>query len=147
MALDLYGQFNSYRVVAEKLRAEGFQCSSHETARSWVQIGVQSQQYIQMLDRDEARVRMILGLEQDMTTLRGHIKAGTVDFLQGFAQLKWLYREIAKLTGTDAPTRLDVANLNPAAIDPNTVAAVRATGPTPEQEIARQRAERNGATP
>lgn len=139
-AWDLYGQFNSYRQVAERLCAEGYRCNSQETARSWVAIGRQAHAFIELLDREETRIRMIAGLEQDMAMLRRHLDAGSIDFVQGFAQLKWLYDRIAKLVGTDAPTRLSV-EASAAHIDPAVVAAVRATVVTPEDEIARQEAQ------
>lgn len=141
-AWDLYGQFNSYRRLAEQLTKEGYPCS-HETARSWVEIGRNAHAFIELLDREETRQRMIAGLEQDMAMLRAAMDGGDCDFVQGFAQLKWLYDRIAKLVGTDAPTRLDVSGSHPH-INPSTVAAVRATAPTPEAEIARQ--QKNGTS-
>lgn len=128
-AAELRSQSYPYRHIAELLRAEGFTCNSHETARTWAKIGAEAQRYAEMLDRGEERWRLADGLDQDMASLRELVRLGRVDVLDVMPHLKWLYRERARLVGTDAPTLSQITVEDGRATPeppPDVVAAVRA---------------------
>lgn len=125
-AAELRAQSYPFRHIAELLRAEGFTCNSHETARTWAKIGAEAQRYAEVLNRSEERWRLADGLDQDMASLREQVRLGLVDVLEVMPHLKWLYRERARLVGTDAPPLGPVTeDGRPIEVDPVTAAAVR----------------------
>lgn len=125
-AAELRAQSYPFRHIAELLRAEGFTCNSHETARTWAKIGAEAQRYAEVLNRSEERWRLADGLDQDMTALRELVRLGRVDVLDVMPHLKWLYRERARLIGTDAaPLGPVTEDGRPIEVDPMTAAAVR----------------------
>lgn len=125
-AWELRAQGYPYRHVAELLRSEGFKCDSHETARTWANTGAQAERFVEILDRTEERYRLADGLDQDMASLREKVRLGLVDVLDVMPHLKWLYRERARLVGTDAPPLGPVTeDGRPIEVDPAVVMAVR----------------------
>lgn len=143
-AWELRAQSYPYRHIAELLRAEGYKCESHETARTWANLGAKAERYVEMLDRSEERYRLADGLDQDMASLRELIRLGRVDVLDVMPHLKWLYRERARLVGTDAPTLSQITvddGRTPPEPSPEVVAEVRESLRRSEQEV---QALRNG---
>lgn len=93
--------------------------------------------YIDLLDKQEARVAQALRLNEYMAWLRQRIsegaKAEVVIPVAMKVEDRW-----AKLHGLDAPTRVAVSDERPAAqMDPETVAAVKAA----QERAARERME------
>lgn len=135
-AAELRAQSYPFRHIAELLRAEGFTCNSHETARTWAKIGAEAQRYAEVLNRSEERWRLADGLDQDMTALRELVRLGRVDVLDVMPHLKWLYRERARLIGTDAaPLGPVTEDGRPIEVDPVTAAAVRLAQQRAEDEV------------
>lgn len=127
LAWELHTQHYSYRQIAEHLRSKNFKCDSHETARSWVKLGAKAANYAELLNRGEARWRMAHGLAADMAALRDFVAAGGATILDAMPHLKWLYRELATLTGTDEPkqTSLNLRSGEEPEMDPYTAEAAR----------------------
>jgi hypothetical protein len=135
-AAELRAQSYPLRHIAELLTAEGFKCNSHETARTWARIGLEAQRYAEMLDRGEERWRLADGLDQDMASLRELVRLGVADVLDVMPHLKWLYRERARLIGTDAPPLGPVTeDGRPIELDPVTAAAVRLAQKQAEEDV------------
>ncbi|HEY9418178.1 MAG TPA: hypothetical protein VIQ30_25745 [Pseudonocardia sp.] len=135
-AAELRSQSYPFRHIAELLTSEGFKCNSHETARTWARIGAEAQRYAEVLDRSEERWRLADGLDQDMASLREQVRLGLVDVLEVMPHLKWLYRERARLVGTDAPPLGPVTeDGRPIEVDPVTAAAVRLAQQRADDEV------------
>lgn len=144
-AWELYGQHYPWTHVAELLRKEGYKCGSYETARQWGHKGRDLAYTKDALDRGGGRARMVSGLEQDMASLRELVRVSDGEhLLDVMPHLKWMYRELARLIGTDAPTQTelsvtgDVGALVP---DAQTAAQLEAATRQAEADVA---ALRNG---
>lgn len=141
-AAELYAQGYPWRHVAELLRAERYKCNSHETARRWAEIGTQLQRFAGGFNKERERWRTADGLDQDMAALREMVRTGQASALEIMPQLKWLYRERAKLLGTDAPSHLLLSDeRGGSAPDPEVAAQLRAAAAQADADIA---ALRNG---
>lgn len=125
-AWELRTQGYPYREIAEVMRSRGFKCDSLETARQWSLLGAQAARFVEILDKTEERYRLADGLDQDMAALRKLVNTGLASVLEVMPHLKWLYRERARLVGTDAPTQVSLVSDRPPEVAPEVVEAVRA---------------------
>lgn len=109
-AWELYAQ-HSWREVARILTREGYPCV-HETARSWGFKGKALVMAKEDLDPNVQRYRSAEWLEQWMsrlTTMADELDPdGKVTVLDILNQFKWMFRERAKLIGTDVPTNINL---------------------------------------
>lgn len=145
LAWELHVQRYSYRQIAEHLRAKGYTCGSHETARQWVQRAQAAENYAELLNRNAERWRLAHGLAWDMASLREMVRTGEASPLEVMPHLKWLYRELATLGGTDEPKQTNLTvDSSTAELDPYTKEAVRKAEAAADAEEA---ALRNGHRP
>jgi hypothetical protein len=109
-AWELYAQ-HSWREVARILTSEGYPCV-HETARSWGFKGKALVMAKEDLDPNVQRYRSAEWLEQWMsrlTKMADELDAdGKVTVLDILNQFKWMFRERARLIGTDMPTSINL---------------------------------------
>lgn len=109
-AWELYAQ-HSWREVARILTREGYPCV-HETARSWGFKGKALVMAKEDLDPNVQRYRSAEWLEQWMSRLATMADEldpdGKVTVLDILNQFKWMFRERARLIGTDVPTSINL---------------------------------------
>lgn len=109
-AWELYAQ-HSWREVARIMTREGYPIS-HECARRWGAKGKELLMAKEDLDPNVQRYRSAEWLEQWMsklTTMADQLDPdGKVTVLDILNQFKWMFRERAKLIGTDAPTNINL---------------------------------------
>lgn len=110
----------SARYIAEKLQV------SPDTAARWVRDGKAAEQYIDLLDRAEERVRMATRLDFYTGALVSEWNEGAAKAAEVIPILLKIEERRAKLVGLDAPTRVSVEDDRVVAVDPKVVAAVRA---------------------
>lgn len=110
----------SARYIAEKLGI------SPDTAARWVRDGKAAEQYIDLLDRAEERVRMATRLDFYTGALVSEWNGGVAKATEVIPILLKIEERRAKLVGLDAPTRISVDDGTVPEVDPRTVAAVRA---------------------
>lgn len=109
----------SARYIAEKLNI------SPDTAARWVREGKAAEQYIDLLDRAEERVRMATRLDFYTGALVSEWHGGVAKAVEVIPILLKIEERRAKLVGLDAPTRIAVEDSRSLEVDPATVAAVR----------------------
>jgi hypothetical protein len=109
----------SARYIAEKLHI------SPDTAARWVREGKAAEQYIDLLDRAEERVRMATRLDFYTGALVSEWHGGVAKAVEVIPILLKIEERRAKLVGLDAPTRIAVEDSRSLEVDPATVAAVR----------------------
>ena len=118
-AWELYAN-HSWREVARILTREGHPVS-HEQARQWGQKGRDILMAKDDLDPHAQRFRSAEWLEQWMGRLAKLAdeldSESEITLLDVLNQFKWMFRERAKLLGTDAPTRTQVS-LDTEAVEP-----------------------------
>lgn len=110
----------SARYIAEQLHI------SPDTAARWVREGKAAEQYIDLLDRAEERVRMATRLDFYTGALVSEFQAGAAKLTEVIPILLKIEERRAKLVGLDAPTRVAIEDASQPEPDPRTVAAVRA---------------------
>lgn len=101
-AWELYGPGRGWREVARILSEEGYTCS-HETARQWGYRGRKMLATKKDLNPILQRYRTAEGLEQLVSALlqAADDPQTKVSILDVADHLKWIYRERARLIGTD----------------------------------------------
>lgn len=109
----------SARYIAEQLHI------SPDTAARWVREGKAAEQYIDLLDRAEERVRMATRLDFYTGALVSEWNGGLAKASEVIPILLKIEERRAKLVGLDAPTRIAVEDTRSLEVDPATVAAVR----------------------
>lgn len=125
-AAELHATNRTYRQIAEVLRGEGYQCGSQQTAWNWAQRGRQMGAYTGQLDRDDARLRLAEAIDEDIQRTRRRLDDGLEEFDVVMRHLRWLYREYARLMGTDAAVLSSV-----------TVTDLRREDPAPDPGVRR----------
>jgi len=110
-AWELYAQ-HSWREVARILARELQHPISHECARQWGFKGKALVTAKEDLDPNVQRYRSAAWLEQWMsklTTMADELDPdGDTTVMDILNQFKWMFRERAKLIGTDAPTNINL---------------------------------------
>lgn len=112
---------HSVRYVAEAIgRSVG-------TAHAYIREGREAAQWVELLDRAEerARARMRLSMYADwLMTERQAVGGSALEYVPVLLKIE---ERLARLTGSDAPTRVAVSDQRgPVTVDPATVAAIRA---------------------
>lgn len=110
----------SVRWIAEKLKI------SPSTAADWVKQGRAAEQWIDLLDRAEERMRMATRLDFYTGMAMSAFNEGSIDVEKVLPLLLKIEDRRAKLGGLDAPTRVAIESDREKEPDPRTVAAVRA---------------------
>lgn len=133
-AWELYGPGRGWREVARLLQDEGWPCGTHETARQWGFRGRKICMTKKDLDPTLQKYRSAEGLEQLVGALltAADDPQTKVSILDVADHLKWIYRERAKLIGTDFRPQ-DAAKSEPTEPQAFIRDMVRRSVPDPEE--------------
>lgn len=108
----------SVRVIASELGI------SRASAARYVREAEQAEGYVDLLDRADARVAQAFRLDEYVTLLRRRIDEGAKAEVVIGVLLK-VEERLAKLHGTDAPSRVQVENVGQAEVKPQVIEAIR----------------------
>jgi hypothetical protein len=106
-AWELYSRPTPLRRVAEILRAEGYPCGGHETARRWAARGRVICTAKEDLDPEIQKHRDLSGLEKWMDRL-AELADDPDKLLAALDHLKWMYALRGRWIGFDMPTSANV---------------------------------------
>ena len=98
----------STREIAELFTQRG-SAISHTTVHRMIREARAELPWLEILDRDNLRAAQAGRLEDLYSVVKQEMRAGRVDLLQAIDRLLKMEALIAKLGGTDAPTRTQVA--------------------------------------
>lgn len=133
-AWELYGPGRGWREVARILKDEGWPCGSHETARQWGYRGKKLLMTKKDLDPAFQKYRTAAGLDLLVSALLAAAEDPQTKYsiLDVADHLKWIYRERAKLIGTDFRPQ-DAARTEPVEPQGFIQDMVRRGAPDPEE--------------
>ena len=109
---------------------------SPATAARYVQEGREAATWVEVLERHEERARARMRLSMYAEWLMEERLAAQGSALEYVPVLLKIEERLARLTGSDAPTRVAVSDGRPpVTVDPATVAAVREAAQASEREL------------